>query len=164
MKNHLVKMLLKDRVILFYPLALATFPAVFLYAENTNASITLAEFIVPFAIVLLLTTLLLLLLRLIIKDSVKVSVIVSMCLVVFFAYGAIFDLVTQNRFSVAGVVIARHRYLILALAVILVAGISVTLRYKGNLAPLMQGVTVGALILVLFTVVRMVMGTGDRGA
>ena len=76
--------MLRDRGILFYPLVLAAFPTVFLYAANTHAGITFAEFIVPFAAIILLTTLLLLLLRLIIKDNVRAALIVSLLLLVFF--------------------------------------------------------------------------------
>jgi hypothetical protein len=155
--------MLGDRGILFHPLVVATFFPIFVYAENTDADITIAEFIVPFAVVIFLTTLTLLLLRLVIKDSAKVSIIVSLLLLVFFTYGAISEVMTQSKISIAGESLSRHRYLMSASAIIVAAGSGVVLRFSWNLAPVMRAVAVGALILVLFNAGNIVASsvTGD---
>lgn len=156
--------MLNDRAILFYPLVVAAFPVIFLYAENTDKSITFAQFIVPFVAIMLLTALLVSLVRLFIKDSVKVGLIVSMCLVAFFSYGQMYDLTAPIKITIAGELVARHRYLLSALAVIVLVGIWVVLIYRGNLALLVRSVTVAALLLILFNVARIVAATVDSPA
>ena len=153
--------MLRDRTILFYPIVLAAFPAVFLYAENPNARVSIPEFIGTVAITMLLTALLLLSLRLIIRDSVKVSLIVFILLVLFFSYSAVRDQLLFHGVSIAGTVVGRHRYLLPPVAVIALAGTWIALRYRGNLTPLVRGATVAALILVLFNVGRLVIGAID---
>jgi len=138
------------RKVLFYPLVVAALPSVFLWAENTDAGITFAEFIMPFAAVMFLTTLLLFLLRLVIRDSAKVSVVVSILLVAFFSYGAIHDLMLNYKVFLAGEFVGRHRYLLTALVVIVLPGLWFTLRFRGDLAPLARAVAFAALVLVLF--------------
>ncbi len=146
--------MLGTRKVLLYPLVVATLPNVFLWAENTHASITLAEFMVPFAVVLVLTSLLLILLRLVIKDDVKVSIVASILLAAFFSYGAIHSSMESHRVILAGQFVGRHRYLLAVAALIVLAGVWITLKSKGDLAPLARAVVYSALVLVLFNGAR----------
>ena len=54
--------LLWQRSIFFYPLIFAAFSPIFLYADNPNEGISILEFIVPLAAVIVCTAILVLLL------------------------------------------------------------------------------------------------------
>lgn len=142
------------RTILLYPLVLATFPVVFLAAENTSEAISFAQVFVAFAFVIIGTILLILLLRLFIKDSAKVSAIASILLLVFFTYGHIQAWMVDNEVRVAGIWVTRQRVLLPVSVVSALVGIALVLRYGGNLVPLMQVITAGTLILIGFNLAR----------
>jgi len=148
------------RGVLFYPLILATFPVVFLYAENTREAISLPEVFVTLALIFAATTLLILFLKLFIKDSANVSVIVSIFLVIFFSYGVIHDFLTGRSFlSISGDTLASDPYMLPFSGFVAVGGVSLVLLFKRNLAPFMQLMAVMALVLVLFNVGRIGLGT-----
>jgi len=153
--------MLGERAILFFPLVLAALPAMFLYAQNPDAKVSIYELIGTAVFTVLLTALLLLLLRLAIKDTVKVSLIVFILLVIFFSYSAIRDQLLFHDISIAGANFGRHRYLTPLVAIIAMAGAAIVLRYRGNLSSIVNGLTLAALVLLLFNLGRLVVGGID---
>ena len=153
--------------ILTYPLVLATYPVIFLYAENTREAISISEVLVTLAAVIAATALVLLAFRLFIKDSVKVSVIVALLLVIFFSYDVVRGILANwATVSIAGIPISQHRYLLPASGVLAIAGTSLVILYRGSLARLMQLAAFVALALVLLNVGRIgfaTLGSADQG-
>jgi hypothetical protein len=131
------------------------FPPIFLYAKNQDQGISFTEFVVPFAILIALTMLLILVAKLVIKDSAKASVMVSLIVVTFFVYGPLYDvLATKNQEWAPGTFIMRHRYFLLFIFLVTLAGLIALLRYRGNLVTLARVAGTAALILVVFNLGR----------
>lgn len=145
---------------IFYPLILATLPVVLLYAENVGEAISPLEVFISFICVIATTAFLILSLKLFIKDSAKVSVIISLLLVIFFAYGMIHDfLEAKSGLSIAGIAISSHGYMLPISGIVAAGGVSLTILYRGNLALLMQLMAFIAVALVIFNLGRVGMST-----
>lgn len=146
--------MLSQRAILFYPLVLAALPAVFLYDQNTGEGITFGQFIAPFAVLVIATILLSLVLKLLIRNDVKAAAVASAMILFFFSYGHIRDLLWQNDVMIFGALIARHTYFLPIACVTALVVVALALLYRGNLRPMLQAVTMGALILLVWNAGR----------
>jgi hypothetical protein len=143
------------RTFLFYPLAIALFFPVFLYAENFNDGIPFSYLIGPSAVLIVASALLILIAKLLIKDNAKASVIVSMVLVVFFVYGAVYELlVVANQELLPDLFFIRHRFMLPVTALGVVAGIWFVLRSRRSLVTIAQVAGAAGVILILLNLGR----------
>lgn len=155
--------LVKKRAILFFPLVFATLPVVYRYAEISGGTTTVPEVVVPLAIVIVGTVLLTLIAKFFFKEDAKAVAMVSVLLVIFFAYGPVHTwLLEKHGISVSGVLIGRPRYLLIISVVIALTSFWLLMRFRGNLVPLLTVVTAIALILVLVNVGRVLLGGQDN--
>ena len=92
-----------------HPFLFALYVVLFLYARNVD-KVALSTTFMPTIIVLLSVSLLLFLLKQMLDDLHSAGIIVSVVLLWFFSYEAIFSVVAG--FEIAGFVIGRNRYLI----------------------------------------------------
>lgn len=149
---------------LLYPFVIATFPVVFFYAENTREGISIAEVAAAWGLVITITALILVSLRVVIRDSVKLSLIVSIMLVMFFAYGPVQDaLLGRGRPAILGD-IGEDRYLLSIFGILWLLVIGLVVRSRLNLRPLLQGAAVVAVLLVAFNLIRIGIDTVDNGS
>ena len=146
--------MLRKRAVLLYPIVLATFPLVFLAAENTADIGSPVEVVVPLAIVIGGTAVFMLIVELITKDDLKTVGIVSVLLLVFFSYGHMYEWMTENDVSVG-----RHRYLLPVSAAVALAGVFLVFRYQRSLLPVIRVATVATLVLVTFNLGRIGLDT-----
>lgn len=141
--------------VLFYPLIIAALPVIFFVAENPRGKLLPAEVLSTFAVVLISTAILIFLVKRFTKDNVKASIITTICLVTFFSYNVIHDLLSATlESSIAGISITEHQYLIPTAGIVSIAGIWMVQSFKGNLLPLIQASTFVALALVAFNTGR----------
>jgi hypothetical protein len=148
----------KKETILLSPLILAAFPLVYLAAETTGEGISLVQVLLPLMIVLAGTATVTLLLRSVVKNSAKVAAIISLLVLAFFAYGHVYDVLygwmVDNDIRMAGVLIARHRYLLPSSVLLTLIGVILLLRYREDLTSPLLMVTVGVALLVTFNLGR----------
>ena len=77
--------------IIIHPFLFALFHILFLFSYNVK-QVSYSDIMLPSAFVVGITLLLILVSRLISKDSIKVAVLISISIILFFSYGRIFDL------------------------------------------------------------------------
>lgn len=144
--------MLRGRAILFLPVMLAVFPVIYLYAESAGESVTVPQLLIPLGIVITATLIGALCAKLVIKDWAKASVTLSIVVLVFFYYGFLHDLLTED--GTTFLIIGRHRYLVPISAVLTLIAVWLTLRFRGNFVPLIHVGTATVLLLVAFNVAR----------
>ena len=99
--------------VVIHPFLFSAFPVLFFFAHNAGQCLSFCgSALIPTAVALGLTLLLLLPATLILKDAKKAGVIVSVLVILFFAYGHVFGLIVEWR--IGDFKIGRHRYLLLA--------------------------------------------------
>ena len=97
------------KLFVIHPFLFAIFPIASLYSANIHEA-SLADTLLPMAIMLVLTLLLLSLSMLILRDKNKAAIIVSFFLVLFFSFGHVYDKI--SGWQIGTFVIGRHRYLL----------------------------------------------------
>lgn len=105
---------------LFAPLAFAIYPILALLAHNIQ-EVSFQVALRPILLSLAVPLASLLVLRLLLKDLGKASLVTTFLLILFFSYGHIYALL--ENVSLSGLVLGRHRYLIVIYAMLLVAGL-----------------------------------------
>ena len=145
-----------NRVISFHPLILASFPVLFLAAQNVD-EVTALPVLSALVVAIGGTALVMLLLWLLVRDMTKMSVTVSVLLLVFFSFGHIRDALQGT--TVAGVVINQHRVLLPVAGVVAISAICSILRYRGNLVPVVHVTAMLASLLVIFNLSVMTLYT-----
>ena len=134
-----------------HPFLFAIFPILFLLSHNIT-QVSYREILLPLACVVGLTALVVLASSLIFRRSQKVAPIVSVSLLLFFAYGRAYDLV--QGWQIGGHLVGRHAYLLLAWAEVFASCVYWLVRSRGRLDDLSRLLNVVALSLVLFSVLR----------
>ena len=94
MENTDMQMKLKQAFTL-HPFLFSIFPILFIFAMNSQ-EIKFNELILPFSIVLSLTFVIVLALGIVFKNKKAVGFIVSIGFLLFFSYGHIHDLISNN--------------------------------------------------------------------
>jgi len=102
-----MEMKIKKPVVV-HPFLFALYVVLFLYARNVD-KVALSTTVMPTIVVLLSVSLLLFLLKQMLHDLHSAGIIVSVVLLWFFSYEAIYSVVAG--FEIAGFVLGRHRYL-----------------------------------------------------
>jgi len=128
--------------IVIHPFLFAIFPVLFLFSSNIE-QLYVEEITVPVLIMITAAFLLWILLRLVLKDSIKSGLIVSLVLALFFSYGHIYMLLTNN-----GTVNVSHELLLIPFAVSLFIGVSYFIKTQYTLQSVTTIVNVMAITLI----------------
>lgn len=131
----------------FAPLSLAIFPILAMLANNAR-EVDFSVVLRPLFISLVGAVLLLIILRLILKRWDKSSLAASFLLVLFFSYGQVYAILEQH--PIAGIIIGRHRYLIIIYALILIVGLwGIIFKLKNTSSALFVSNVIGLVLLAL---------------
>src|SRR3989338_6403247 len=115
-----------------HPFLFGVYPLLFLYSHNIYF-LLFHDILVLIAIDLFVILVLLLLLSFILNDRKRAGLVASLCVLLFFSYGDIYNAIAA--FSVGGDVIVIHRLLLLVYSTFFVAGVYIILRtqrYSNN--------------------------------
>lgn len=138
---------------MIFTLLFAVFPFVFFLAQNP-AELQAVDIIVPLSITLLATAIVLILMRVLLKNTVKAAAITSLCLLLFWSYGYVYDALIGV--FIGGIEIGRARYLLLTYVIIFMTGAAFIIFTRRSLKMLQQFLNVVALALVLMSAVTVV--------
>ena len=127
-RRHSVTLQDDEQAVILHPYLFALFPSLSLVADHGQL-LSINRSVVAMATNSVITTSLALrLIRSKLKDEQKASLLVSLVLLLFFAYGHVYDFLTINlkRLHV------RHRHLLSAWSLLTIAAIRFSLKEKGN--------------------------------
>ena len=133
----------------FYPLLLGLYPILYLWLANVYqipASVVTFPLLISLGISVAAFALALLLLR----NLRKAAAVAGVFLVLFFAYGRIFDLI--EKWQVAGILLGRHRYLMAVWLLIFIALAVLLIRSRSNFLTLTWLANLVTAFLLLLTV------------
>jgi hypothetical protein len=142
------------RSLVIHPFALAVYPILALEATNLQ-QLPIALALRSFVIALVGTTLILIIFWRLTGSWTKAGLLTSLILVLFFAYGQVYDL--AKNLELAGVTIGRHRYLT-AIWLILLLGLGslVWRRSEAGLMGLTQFMNAASLVAVALPIASMI--------
>jgi len=130
-----------------HPFVFALFPFLFLFSNNLG-HVYFYQIIMPATITLILTCFFFLLSIIIIKDFKKAGIIVSICLILFFSYGHIYNIIKAWQLSNDSI-IHIHRYLLISWIAIFGSITIITLKQTNKLTHLTRAINFGSLLLFL---------------
>lgn len=139
---------------IFYPFIFAMFPILTLFSQNVDQirfPVTYRSFVIE----LLMTISILLILQLIVKDWHRSALICFIIIILFFTYGHTY-LLTKD-FRIAGLLVGRHRYLIVLWSLILYLSswlIVKKIKDPKSLAAPLNLISIGLLVLPIVTIAR----------
>jgi hypothetical protein len=136
----------------WYALLFAVYSPMALIAYNVGQvqfSTVLRSLLVVLIPVFILTSLVVLLVR----SPHKAGLIVTLVLVLFFSYGHVYDLVAKT--NIGGVLIGRHRYLIIFYGLILFGAVLWIVRSRSSFAQWSSALTTIALVALVFPVYQL---------
>jgi hypothetical protein len=133
----------------FHILLLSIFPALALLSNNLGQT-TLWVVHRPIIASILIGLLFYLVARLLIRNRLKASLWTSLSVVMFFSYGHIYQIVED--FQIFGLLVGRHRYLIIFWGALFLLGTLLILRRIRELNELTLIFNVISLVLVLFQI------------
>jgi hypothetical protein len=137
----------------WYTLLIAMYSPMALIAYNVGQvqfSAVLRSMLVILLAVFVLTSLVYLLVR----NPHKAGVIVTLVLVLFFSYGHIYDLIAKA--DVGGMLIGRHRYLVIFYGLILFVGVFWIVKSKSSFAQWTSVLTTISLVALVFPVYQLI--------
>ena len=144
------------KLFVIHPFLFAVYPVLFLYSHNIEQS-SLSDIIWPVIVLVLFITIAQTLLTLVFYKTtkqqigkLKIALVISLFLIVFFSYGHVFNLL--EGFSIAGYLIGRDRYILIMSFIVLATGTYFIIRTKKNLQNLSKTLNVAAGILVIITI------------
>jgi hypothetical protein len=137
----------------WYTLLFAMYSPMALIAYNVGQvqfSAVLRSMLVILVAVFILTSLLIFLLH----DPHKAGLIVTLVLVLFFSYGHVYELVAKT--NIGGVLIGRHRYLLIFYGLILFGGVFWIIKSKSSFAQWSSVLTTISIIALVFPVYQLI--------
>ena len=144
---------MKLNSIIFHPILFGIFPVLSLF-ENNMSFTPIREIILPVIIIILVIIPTWIFLKIIIKDNKKSAFIISLSLILFFAYGPIFFAI--DDITVNGEDIGRHMYLMIIFLGIWVSGTIFLIKTKkeiGNITTISNFMSLIIIGVMLFTIV-----------
>ena len=129
----------------YHPFLIAIFP-VFNLLDANIGQVTWTVAIRPIILVLILTSILLIVLSFLTSSWERAGILTSIFLILFFSYGHIYSLTEGSHFY--GILIGRHRYLVLLWLGLLGLGVYLSLK-KSSLSRAASTLNVGAVALLL---------------
>jgi len=135
-----------------HPLLFALYPVLFLYSQSTS-EVSIKEIVLPAIVVICCALLALSLFMVILKDREKACVVTSIFLLLFFSYGAVWNMIV--RLSGGELMFVRQRYMAPVWAVVLFLVPFFLARIKGvkTLHGLNLFLTIMVLTLITFSLV-----------
>ena len=115
---------------LFHPLLFSFFPTFYVYSQNIHVLIP-TELLLPLLVISGGTIVGFFILEKILKNKIKVALIITLFLVLFFSYGHIYNIL--NDISPENFDLGKHRYLLIPFSVIFISGIIYFLKTKRKL-------------------------------
>jgi len=137
----------------FHVLLIGIYPVVSLYALNIQET-TVISSLRALILSIVFALFLFLVLRSIHKDRYKAGLITSLILIFFFSYGHIYQAIRQS--SEFGIVIGRHRYLLLIMAAFFIAGLVWIARSMKSPREVTRVVNIVSLVLLAWPVFQII--------
>jgi hypothetical protein len=137
----------------WYTLIFALYSPMALIAYNVGQA-QFSAVLRALAIVLIAVFILTSLVLLVVRDGHKAGLIVTLALVLFFSYGHVYDLIA--KMDIGGMLIGRHRYLIVIYGLLLFAGVFWIVRSKRSLAQWSSILTTIAIVALVFPVYQLI--------
>jgi hypothetical protein len=138
----------KNRPLVLHPFLLAAFPVLYIYASNIEYAVPLpdvlpwlAGFVAGAGVAMLVAWMALR------RDSLRAGLVTTALVVLFFSYGQIF--VRIEGFSVRGVELGRHLYLLPVWGGLAVLGVVAAVRARRHIPLVTKGLNIAAAVLVL---------------
>ena len=144
---------MKLNSIIFHPILFGIFPVLSLF-ENNMSFTPIREIILPVIIIILVIIPTWIFLKIIIKDNKKSAFIISLSLILFFAYGPIFFAI--DDITINGEDVGRHMYLMIIFLGIWVSGTIFLIKTKkeiGNITTISNFMSLIIIGVMLFTIV-----------
>ncbi len=135
-----------------HPFLLATYPILALLAANIEET-KLSTGFRPLLISLFTSSLVYIGLRLILRDKYKAGIIASLLIILFFSYGHIYNYIEGKSFS--GLIIGRHRWLILIWMGLLAIGIWWVLKKLLDTQTTTKVLNIIAVIALVFPIMQL---------
>jgi hypothetical protein len=139
--------------VMIHPFLFAVFPVISLLGRNIT-EVSLDVVFRPLIISLVSTTILFLVLKLLCRNSKKAALITSFCLLIFYTYGQIYDLLKNSALNAAG--LARHRYLIPVFLGILLLGLFLIFKKLRDYSVFNHMLNLVAVFLLIFPIYQVV--------
>ncbi|MGE5124389.1 MAG: sulfatase-like hydrolase/transferase, partial [Acidobacteriaceae bacterium] len=134
-----------------HPFFLAAYPIISLLAFNISQIYT-RDAVQPLEIVLLSTAIILVLLRLLTRSWQIAGMLTSLAVVWFFVYGHLYN--QLKSFSLFGLIVGRHRYLLVAWTVLIIALAFWLVKRFHSLPNLTMGLNLISIILVCLSLTQ----------
>ena len=144
---------MKLNSIIFHPILFGIFPVLSLF-ENNMSFTPIMEIILPIIIIILVLIPTWIFLKIIIKDNKKSAFIISLSLILFFAYGPIFFAI--DDITINGEDVGKHTYLMIIFLGIWVGGTTFLIKTKkeiGNITTISNFVSLIIIGVMLFSIV-----------
>jgi Sulfatase len=136
--------------LVLHPLLFAAFPVLYLFSQN-RALADLSDGVRPLLFVVAIVAVLFLAATLIFRNTMRAGLVVSVLVVLFFAYGYVLRGLESVR--IGDVAIGRHRFLLPVWGVLTVAAVFASIRARRGLPRLTSTLNVVAAGLVLINAV-----------
>jgi hypothetical protein len=149
---------LTERPLPLHPILFAAFPPLFLYSSNVRERISWATVIAQLALVVSVTALFLVLGTMVLGSARRAALVVSVWLLLFFAYGH-----AWNAFTGVGGA-GGEGWLLGAWAAMAVGAVALAARAGRWLATLTRGLNAAAVVLVALNLATAVTGAVEGGA
>ena len=137
----------------FHPFLFAVFPVLAFLGHNIT-EVSPNVIVRPLLVVLAGALFLFAIFRLVLRSSLRAGLILTLFLALFFTYGQVYNLLKEG----SGILLslARHRYLVVVYAVVLVAGVVLIMRSRGDLRVPNQALNLVGLVLLVFPLYQVV--------
>ena len=142
---------------LFHPLLFSFFPTFYVYSQNIHVLMP-TELLLPLLVISGSTVIGFIILEKILKNKIKVALILTLFLVLFFSYGHIYNIL--NDFTAEGFDLGKHRYLLIPFTAIFVSGIIYFLKTKrklDNVTKITNVMSVAIMLIISMTVITNVL-------
>jgi len=137
--------------IIIHPFLFGLFPVLFLYSHNIG-QLKSPETLLPSAIILAATALILTVLWLFLRrDIEKAGAVTSVILILFFSYGHVYELIKE--FKIGDFLIGRHRYLMIAFALVFIIATWLLIKTRRELGNLTKFLNLIATVLVIIPLI-----------
>ncbi|MCG9479749.1 MAG: hypothetical protein K9H14_06010 [Actinomycetia bacterium] len=135
-----------------HPFLFGLFPILFLYSQNMG-QVALGEILIPSGIAMAMVALILAALWLLFKRNInKAGITATIAVILFFSYGHIYNMVGGKQ--LLGLVVGRHRYLVLIWILLLLVVIFLIVRTRVDLKNLTRVLNIVAVCLIAVSVVN----------
>ena len=149
---------------IFHPLLFSFFPTFYVYSQNIHVLIP-TELLLPLLVISGGTIVGFIILEKILKNKIKVALILTLFLILFFSYGHIYNIL--NDISPENFDLGKHRYLLIPFTVIFVSGIIYFLKTKrklNNATKITNVMSVAIMLMISMTVVTNVLDGNFYGS